>query len=81
MGFINEADVQRLMQNEELMAEVAKAIIEDPDTMDSLADDIADKLDDALEDSLELKNQIVAAAVSNPKFKTRLAQKLTRSLS
>ena len=45
MGFIKEGDVQRLMQNEELMAEVAKAIVEDPETMDDLAGDIAGKLD------------------------------------
>ena len=80
MGFIKEGDVQRLMQNEELMAEVAKAIVEDPETMDDLAGDIAGKLEDELDDNPELRKQIVDAAVANPEFKKRLATKLTEDL-
>ena len=45
MGFIQESDVQRLMQDESLMSEIASALVENPDAMEDLADDIADKLD------------------------------------
>ena len=51
MGFIQDADVKGLIDNKELMAEVAKTLVEDPETMDNLADDIADKLGDELGDS------------------------------
>ena len=80
MGFVKEADVQRLMQNQELMAEVASAIVADPDTLDQLASDIADKLEDELEDNSELRSQIVDAAVSNPEFKKKIAEKLADEL-
>ena len=66
MGFITDSDVQKLMEDKELMTEVAKAIVEDPEAMDNLADDIADKLEDELEDNPELRRQIVDAAVVNP---------------
>ena len=81
MGFIKEADVQMLMQDQDFMAEIAKAIVEDPETMDNLADDIADKLDDLLEDDANLKNQIVDAAVNNPEFRRRIVQKLADDLT
>ncbi len=48
MGYVEKTDVRKLMQDSKLIAEVAKAIGEDPETMDSLADDIADKLSDEL---------------------------------
>ena len=53
MGFITQADVQKLAQDQGLMADVVKAIVEDPQTMDDLVDDIADKLDDELESNAE----------------------------
>ncbi len=81
MGFIQEADVQRLMQNQELMAEVAQALVEDPSTMDQLADDIADKLQDELEDNPEMRKQIVDAAIANQEFKKRIVAKLAEDLS
>lgn len=80
MGFIKETDVQRLMENTELMAEVAQAIVSDPSSMDDLADDIADKLEDALDDSPELRKQIVDAAIANPEFKQKIAAKLVEEL-
>ena len=68
------------MQNKELMAEVANAIVADPDTMDELASDIAEKLEDELEDNPELRSQIVDAAVSSPEFKKKIAAKLADEL-
>ena len=81
MGFITDSDVQKLMEDKELMTEVAKAIVEDPEAMDNLADDIADKLEDELEDNPELRRQIVDAAVVNPEFKKRIVKKLADELS
>jgi len=81
MGFIKEADVQKLMQNQKLMAELAKALVEDPTTMDQLADDIADKLEDELEDNTNMRNQIINAAVASPQFKKRIVTKLAEVLS
>ena len=81
MGFITDSDVQKLMEDKELMTEVAKAIVEDPEAMDNLADDIGDKLEDELEDNPELRRQIVDAAVVNPDFKKRIVMKLADELS
>ena len=81
MGLITDTDVKKLMEDKELMAEVAKAIVDDPKAMDHLADDIADKLEDELEDSPELRRQIVDAAVANPEFKKRIVKKLADELS
>ncbi len=81
MGFIQEADVKGLMADQELMADIAKTLVEDPEAMDSLADDIADKLEDELEDNPELRRQIVDAAVTNPEFKKRIVKKLADELS
>ena len=81
MGLIQDTDVRGLMDDKELMAEVAKAIVEDPKAMDDLADDIADKLEDELEDNPELRRQIVDAAVVNPEFKKRIVKKLADELS
>ena len=81
MGFIKEEDVQRLMQNEDLMAEVAKALVADPSAMDEMADDIADKLQDELDDSPELRSRIVDAAIASPEFKKKIVAKLADDMS
>ena len=81
MGLITDSDVQKLMEDQGLMAEVAKAMMEEPKAMDDLADDIADKLGDELEDHPELRKQIVDAAVASPEFKQRIVKKLAEELS
>ena len=81
MGFIQDSDVAKLMQNQELMAEVAQAIATDPSTMDDLAEDIASKLEDELEDSESLRGQIVDAAINNEDFKKKVAEKLAAELA
>jgi len=81
MGFITDSDVKKLTEDRELMAEVAKAIVQDPEAMDNLADDIADKLEDELGDNPELRKQIVDAGVANPEFKKRIVKKLADELS
>ena len=69
------------MHNEELMGEVARAIVQDPGTMDDLAEDIAGKLQDELDNNPELRTMIVDAAVSDPAFKKKIVSKLTEELS
>ena len=81
MGFITNSDVRKLMEDKDLIAEVAKAIVADPEAMDDLADDIADEMGDELEDNPELRRQIVDGAVANPEFKKRVVAKLAEELS
>jgi len=81
MGFTEKADVHKLMQDSKLMTEIVKAVVEDPDTLDSLADDIADKLSDELEDDPELRQKIVERAIASPDFKKKIIRKLVEDLS
>lgn len=81
MGFIEESDVRRLLEDETLVAEIAKAVVEDPESMESLADDIADYLSDELEDDPTLRKAIVDAATANPEFKKTIVKKLVADLS
>jgi len=80
MGFITESDVQKLVLNSELMAEVATALVDDPATMDQLADDIADKMQDELSDNADMRQHIIDAAVASPQFKKVVAAKLAENL-
>ena len=81
MGLIQESDVGRLLQDDKLMDEVVTGLVQDSETMDSLADDIADKVQDAMSDDPELRHRLVTAAISNDAFKRRLIQKLISELS
>ena len=81
MGFIEKEDVRKLTHDSKLMTEIAKAVVEDPETLDSLADDIADKLSDELEDDPEIRQKIVETALASPDFKKRVVRKLVEELS
>ena len=76
MGLIQEGDVRWLLQEPELMSEMAKAVVETPEVMDSLADEIADELEDEIENATEFRRHIVSAAMADPAFRKRLAMKL-----
>ncbi|HIM89176.1 MAG TPA: hypothetical protein EYM52_00410 [Dehalococcoidia bacterium] len=76
MGFIKDADIEKLMQNDELINEVAKGLVENPDTLDSLVDDIAEKLEDELDTNSVLRQKVVDAAVSNEQFRKKVVAKL-----
>ena len=80
MGLINESDVSKLMQDEKLMDAVVAGLVEDSQTMDTLADDIADKVQDALSDDVELRQRLISAAVTNDAFKRKLISKLISEL-
>ena len=80
MGLISESDVEKLFEDTSLMDQVVSGLVEDPATMDTLADDIADKVQDALEDNSELRRRLVTAAMANESFKRKLINKLISDL-
>ena len=80
MGFIKDADIEKLMQNDELINEVAKGLVENPDTLDSLVDDIAEKLEDGLDTNSVLRQKVVDAAISNEQFRKKVVAKLADEL-
>ena len=80
MGLISESDVEKLFEDTSLMDQVVTGLVEDPSTMDTLADDIADKVQDALEDNSELRRRLVNAAMANESFKRKLIDKLINDL-
>ena len=41
---IEKSDVRRLLEDEELAEDVVKAIIDDPDALEELAEDVAEEL-------------------------------------
>ena len=81
MGFIDTADVKKLLEDPTLVSDIAKAVVEDEGAMDDLADDTADELEDVLEDSAELKKQIVDAAMASPDFKKKIIKELVDDIS
>jgi hypothetical protein len=76
MGLIEASDVSKLLSDPEMASEMAKAVLETPGVMETLADDIAEDLGDELDNAQEFKKQIVDAAMANPEFRKRLALKL-----
>jgi len=81
MGLIEASDVRKLLQDEAFISEIAQAVVEDPENMDSLADDIADKFSDESEDDPVLRQKIVDLAVASPEFKKRIVKKLASDLN
>lgn len=81
MGFIKDEDIEKLMENDDLISGVAKGLVEDPDTMEALASDIADKLEDEMDNSPALRQKIIDAAVANEDFKKKVVAKLADELS
>ncbi len=80
MGLIQESDVGRLLQDEALMDQVVTGLVEDTQTMDTLADDIADKVQDAFEEDPDLRQRLITAAIANEAFKRKLVKKLVDDL-
>lgn len=80
MGLIQESDVEILFKDKALMDEIVAGLVEDPDTMDQLAEDVANKVEDALEDDSDMRQRLLTAAVSNDVFKRKLISKLIDEL-
>ena len=73
---IDKSDVRKLLQNPELVEEIAKGVMDDPAALDELAEDIADELSDVLEDDPDFRAKIIQSAMGNEAFKIRLVKKL-----
>ena len=73
---IDKSDVRKLLQNPELVEEIAKGVMDDPAALDELAEDIADELSDVLEDDPDFRAKIIQSALGNEAFKSRLVKKL-----
>lgn len=73
---INTVDVLNLLQDEKLIDEVVKKIVDDPDVLDELAGNIADEISDYLQDDAAIKQKIINAALVNPDFKKRIVKEL-----
>ncbi len=80
MGLLEESDLGVLLRNEVLMDQVVKAMVEHPETMDSLVEEIADSVQDALGDDASLRQRLVSAAIANDAFKQKLIDKLINDL-
>ena len=80
MGLIEASDISGLMQNPELMADIAKAVTESPGVMDAMADNVAGELEEDIQNYPELKKQIIDAVMANPQFKNRLVSKIVEEL-
>ena len=76
MGMIQSSDVKELLRDKELMSEIAGAVVEDPNMLESLADDIAGEIDEEMENAPELRKQIIDAAMALPEFRKKLASKI-----
>ncbi len=81
MGLIEESDVRKLLDDKQLVTEIANAVVQDPQGGESLADDIVSALSDELEDAPSLKEAIVDAAMSNEEFKKKIVMKLVVDLN
>ncbi len=81
MGLIQESDVGRVLADQAFMEQVVSGLVEDSNTMDSLADDIADKFENALENDPDLRQRLISAAISNEAFKQKLVNKLIEELA
>ena len=81
MGLIEENDVKKLLDDKQLVTEIANAVVEDPGGNESLADDIAEALSDELEDAPTLRAAIIDAAMSNEEFKKKIVVKLVADLN
>ena len=73
---IDKSDVRKLLQDPQLVEEIAKGVMEDPSALDDLAEDIADELSDVLEDDPDFRAKIIQSAMGNEAFKSRLVKKL-----
>lgn len=73
---ITNADVSKLLQDEKLVDEVVKEILEDPEALDDLASKVASEIADNLENDSVIKQKIMDAAMENPDFRKRVVKEL-----
>ena len=77
---IEKSDVRKLLEDEELAEDVVKAIIDDPDALEELAEDVAEELSDMIEDEPELRRTIIDAAIATPVFRQKVVRELAKEI-
>lgn len=81
MGILDDADVRKLLQDQELMDDIIAKVVADPRVLDELANDIADELEDILEDDPTFQQKVLEAAMKSPEFKERVVTELIREMA
>jgi len=77
---MNKADIIKLLQDEKLVDEVVKKIVDDPEVLDELAGDVAEEIADYLEDDPAVRGKIINAAMESPDFKKRIIKELVNEI-
>lgn len=80
MGIVQASDLKGLLDDEELMADIADAVVETPGVLEALAGDIAEELEEEMNNAPALRKRIVGAALASPEFKKTLAAKLVSEM-
>jgi len=78
---ISKADVQKLLQNDKLVDEVVKKVVEDPEVLKDLAEEVAEQISDYIEDDPVIKQKVINAALASPGFKQRVIKELAEGLN
>ena len=77
---ISKTDVVGLLQDEELLAEIIKQVIDDPKVLSGLAEDMAEELADLLEDDGNFRKKLLQAAMDTPDFKKKIIKELINEI-
>ena len=80
MGFVQDDDVRRLLQDDQLMSEIAQTVVEDRNVMDALVGDIAGEIENSLKEAPGFGKKIIQAAMATPGFRKRLATSLAEQI-
>ena len=80
MGWVQASDVKGLLTDEELMTDIAKAVVESPGVLKTLAEDIAGALEEEIENEPEFRRHRIAAAMGSADFKRSLATQLVSDI-
>ena len=81
MGFVQEADVRTLLQDQSLVGDIIKALVDDPGVVSELAGDVAGELEGVLEDDSDFRQKLLAGAASTPAFKQQILRKLLEEIT
>lgn len=78
---ITRADVQKLLQDDKLVDEVVRKVVDDPEVLEELAEEVAGEIADHLEDDPTIRQKIINAAIGNADFKKRVIAELAADIS
>jgi len=78
---ISKADVQKLLQNDKLVDEVVKKVVEDPEVLKDLAEEVAEQISDYIEEDPAIRQKVIKAALGSPGFKQRVIKELADGIS